>query len=97
MLSYPQISMRVFQYVDLYNKSHPESTALTNVYDNTLIYSCEGLFVLCLQIMIGHDTSNEHTVFNTLCQKYQATRLCDIPPQDAEQLWNEFLRLTGND
>lgn len=96
MFSYPQLSMHVLQHVNCFNQQHPETTALTDIYDNTLIYNREGLFVLCLQVMIGHTISDEYAVFNTLCQKYQTAKLRDIPAQDAELLWNEYLRLIEN-
>ncbi len=93
MLSYPQISQQLMPYVEKYNNENPGNTALQEVVSNIHIYQTPGVFVLILEVLIGSRKCEESNKFDMLCSQYRLTKLKDIPPEDANALWDEFRRL----
>ena len=94
MLSYPQISKQLQSHVELYNQLHPNDSSLREVIDNTYIIDTSGCYVTVLCVLVGNGTGEMYDTFDFLCRQYQASKLKDIPPEDANRLWDLFHELT---
>ena len=95
MLNYVLISEQLYQNVETYRKISSDENFFENVNNNIPIYTEDGLFVHLLCALLGSGIpADESQRFDELCQRYQTTKLSDIDEADANELWNEFHRLS---
>ena len=94
MYNYPEIGKQLQLHVDLYSKEHPRDSVFEDIIDNTIIYNRQGCFVMILRTLVGSKTTASCERFDLLCQRYQTSKLSDIPQEDANELWELFHQLT---